>query len=149
MNSNLQNDMACLVDSLEFFKDDIPQRTQALEHLADMCLQDKGSILFNKTNGLATVFKIAFNKNTPQVVVQKALLTLGNACLKSDENKGILWSEQVLQFLHDILLSKDQSVKIIASTTYFLACLCSNNDITTQKETKKILKLKNGLTKLI
>ena len=39
MSTVLENDMLCLVDSLEYLKDDVQQQMQSLEHLADMCLQ--------------------------------------------------------------------------------------------------------------
>ena len=46
-------------------------------------LLEKGSELFNKTNGLSTVFKLILNEKTKPDVVQKALFTLGNAVLQS------------------------------------------------------------------
>lgn len=38
--------MVCLVDSLEYLKDDKKQQVQALEHLSEMCLQGSNLILF-------------------------------------------------------------------------------------------------------
>ena len=39
MAKSLENDMLCLVDSLKYLEDDSQQQMQALEFLADMCLQ--------------------------------------------------------------------------------------------------------------
>lgn len=54
--------MACLVDSLEFLKDDIPQRTQALEHLADMCLQGMSIGFLSQKVYYKIVFLLSFIK---------------------------------------------------------------------------------------
>ena len=45
MASSLENDMLCLVDSLKYLKDDSQQQMQALEFLADMCLQGRFCVL--------------------------------------------------------------------------------------------------------
>ena len=42
---SLEHDMICLVDSLQYLKDDTHQQVQALEHLSDMCLQ--GNIILD------------------------------------------------------------------------------------------------------
>lgn len=45
MASSLENDMLCLVDSLKYLEDDSQQQMQALEFLADMCLQGRFCVL--------------------------------------------------------------------------------------------------------
>jgi len=134
--SSLENDMVCLVDSLLYLKDDTQQQIQALDHLAEMCLQEHGAELLNKSNGLTTVFKIAFDKNTKVSVLQKALFTLGNAVLHSDTNKGILCSDQMLNFIKSNILHEKQESKSIASAAYFLACLCSSSEKAQNKARK-------------
>ena len=64
---------------------------------------DTGAQLFKKTNGLSIVFKIAFNKTTAAGVLQKALLTLGNASLLDSK---LIIVKMLLQF------SIDFSIKI-------------------------------------
>lgn len=47
---------------------------------------DQGDVIFNKINGLSVVAKIPFvKKSVSTAVVQKALITLGNAALQSGE----------------------------------------------------------------
>ena len=39
MNPSLENDMSCLLESIQYLANDENQMTQALEHLAEMILQ--------------------------------------------------------------------------------------------------------------
>lgn len=55
--------------------------------------------MFNKTNGLSTVFKLVLNKKTKLDVRQKALFTLGNAVLQSGRQLcSILMSKNKIIF---------------------------------------------------
>ncbi|XP_047135184.1 uncharacterized protein LOC101241833 isoform X1 [Hydra vulgaris] len=123
----LEHDIVCLVDSLKYLKDDIHQQIQALEHLSNMCLEDKGGYFFQKVGGLSVVLKMIFDKNQNPLVLQKSFLTLGNASLANDENKNILNTDHLMTHIKTMLM-KDSTHKLIAASSYLLACICSGNE---------------------
>eukprot|EP00111_Clytia_hemisphaerica_P003957 TCONS_00011348-protein len=128
MGSSLENDMVCLLESIQCLGNDKSQIIQALEHLAEMVLQDEGATIFYKLNGISLIHKLAFQKKTTSSIVQKALILLGNSSLSNYENKNALCNDQIMDYLKNKIFGDPPNSKMIASGSYFIACLCSAND---------------------
>ena len=76
---------------------------------------------------LATIFRPCLNALICfLLVLQKCFLALGNASIASKANKQRLCNDEVFGRVLLLLKHREKSDKTVASTCYFLACLCTN-----------------------